>query len=94
MRMACRAELNAALEPAPGIVGWLDRAAELGLRLAVASSSPITHVGAMLDQAGLRRRFEVLATGEEVDAHKPDPAIYDHIPIAAPCALINSDYIR
>jgi putative hydrolase of the HAD superfamily len=30
----------------------------------------------MLDQAGLRRRFEVLATGEEVDAHKPDPAIY------------------
>ncbi|MEV0730987.1 HAD-IA family hydrolase [Polymorphospora sp. NPDC050346] len=76
LRMAHRAELNAALEPAPGIVGWLDRAAELGLRLAVASSSPVTHVGAMLDQAGLRGRFEVLATGEEVDAHKPDPAVY------------------
>ncbi|MFB6391959.1 HAD family hydrolase [Polymorphospora lycopeni] len=76
LRMAYRAELNAALEPAPGIVGWLDRAAELGLRLAVASSSPVTHVGAMLDQAGLRGRFEVLATGEEVDAHKPDPAVY------------------
>lgn len=75
-RMAHRAELNAALEPGPGIVGWLDRAAELGLRLAVASSSPITHVGAMLDQAGLRARFEVLATGEEVAAHKPDPAVY------------------
>ncbi|MEV7225821.1 HAD-IA family hydrolase [Polymorphospora sp. NPDC051019] len=76
LRMAHRAELNAALEPAPGIVGWLDRAAELGLRLAVASSSPVTHVGAMLDQTGLRGRFEVLATGEEVDAHKPDPAVY------------------
>ena len=75
-RMAYRAELNAALEPAPGIVGWLDRAAELGLRLAVASSSPVTHVGAMLDQTGLRARFEVLATGEEVAAHKPDPAVY------------------
>ncbi|MFC6020647.1 HAD family hydrolase [Plantactinospora solaniradicis] len=76
LRMAHRAELNAALEPAPGIVGWLDRAAELGLRLAVASSSPVTHVGPMLDQAGLRARFEVLATGEEVAAHKPDPAVY------------------
>ena len=76
LRMAYRAELNSALEPAPGIVAWLDRAAELGLRLAVASSSPITHVGAMLDRAGLRARFEVLATGEEVPAHKPDPAVY------------------
>ncbi|MET8370601.1 HAD-IA family hydrolase [Micromonospora profundi] len=76
LRMAYRAELNAALEPAPGIVGWLDRAAELGLRLAVASSSPVTHVGAMLDRTGLRARFEVLVTGEEVAAHKPDPAVY------------------
>ncbi|GAA0529677.1 HAD family hydrolase [Paractinoplanes ferrugineus] len=76
LRMAYRAELNAALEPSPGIVAWLDRAAELGLRLAVASSSPVTHVGAMLDQAGLLDRFEVLATGEEVTGHKPDPGVY------------------
>jgi HAD superfamily hydrolase (TIGR01509 family) len=75
-RTAYRLELNKALAPAPGIVGWLERAAELGLRLAVASSSPLTHVGAMLDHAGLRERFEVLATGEEVAAHKPDPAVY------------------
>ncbi|WIM92701.1 HAD-IA family hydrolase [Actinoplanes oblitus] len=76
LRMAYRAGLNAALTPAPGVTEWLDRAAELGLRLAVASSSPLTHVGALLDQAGLRARFEVLATGEEVTAHKPDPAVY------------------
>ena len=75
-RTAYRLELNKALAPAPGIVGWLERAAELGLRLAVASSSPLTHVGALLDHAGLRQRFEVLATGEEVAAHKPDPAVY------------------
>ncbi|MDG4783729.1 HAD-IA family hydrolase [Micromonospora sp. WMMD961] len=76
LRMAYRAELNATLGPAPGIIGWLDRAAALGLRLAVASSSPLVHVSAMLDRAGLRARFEVLATGEEVAAHKPDPAVY------------------
>ncbi|WP_433040836.1 HAD family hydrolase [Dactylosporangium sp. CS-033363] len=76
LRMAYRAELNAALDPAPGIVDWLERAAELGLRLAVASSSAVSHVGPMLDRVGLRARFEVLATGEEVAAHKPDPAVY------------------
>lgn len=76
LRMAYREQLNAALGLAPGIVGWLDRATELGLRLAVASSSPSTHVGMMLDRAGLRARFEVLATGEEVATHKPDPAVY------------------
>jgi HAD superfamily hydrolase (TIGR01509 family) len=76
LRMAHRAALNAVLPPAPGIVGWLGRAEELGLRLAVASSSAITHVGGMLERAGLLDRFEVLATGEEVAAHKPDPAVY------------------
>lgn len=75
-RMAYRARLNAALEPAPGITAWLETAVERGLRLAVASSSPISHVGTMLDRAGLRERFEVLATGDETPAHKPDPAVY------------------
>ena len=95
LRMAYRAKLNAALEPAPGIVGWLDRAAELGLRLAVASSSPIAHVGVMLDQAGLRARFEVLATGDESTAHKPDPAVYllalERLGLAAEEALALED---
>ncbi|MFC4110371.1 HAD family hydrolase [Micromonospora zhanjiangensis] len=95
LRMAYRADLNAALEPAPGIVRWLDRAGELGLRLAVASSSPLTHVGAMLDRAGLRARFEVLATGEEVTAHKPDPAVYllalERLGLPAPEAVAFED---
>jgi HAD superfamily hydrolase (TIGR01509 family) len=95
LRSAYRAELNAALEPAPGIGGWLERATELGLRLAVASSSPVSHVGAMLDQAGLRTRFEVLATGDEVVAHKPDPAVYllalDRLGVAAREAVAFED---
>ena len=76
LRTAYRAQLNAALGLAPGIADWLDRAAALGLRLAVASSSAFTHVGTMLDQVGLRACFEVTATGDEVAAHKPDPAVY------------------
>ncbi|GIE92189.1 putative hydrolase of the HAD superfamily [Actinoplanes regularis] len=76
LRTAHRARLNAALQPAPGITDWLDRAAGLGLRLAVASSSGSAHVSPLLDQVGLRDRFEVLATGDEVGAHKPDPGVY------------------
>ena len=76
LRMEHRAGLNAALEPSPGVERWLDRAAELGLRLAVASSSARGHVDGMLRRAGLRERFELLATGDEVPAHKPDPAVY------------------
>jgi HAD superfamily hydrolase (TIGR01509 family) len=75
-RMAYRRRLNEALKPAPGIAGWLERARGLGLRLAVASSSRLAHVGPMLDRAGLVKFFEVLATGDEVAAHKPDPAVY------------------
>ncbi|MDR7273684.1 HAD family hydrolase [Catenuloplanes atrovinosus] len=76
LRQEYRRRLNDALAPAAGVVSWLDRAGELGLRLAVASSSPVSHVGALLGRAGLRDRFEVLATGDEVAAHKPDPAVY------------------
>jgi HAD superfamily hydrolase (TIGR01509 family) len=76
LRQAYRLTLNAALTPAPGVVEWLDRAGERGLRAAVASSSARPHVAGMLEQAGLLDRFEVLATGDEVPAHKPDPAVY------------------
>ncbi|GAA3454666.1 HAD-IA family hydrolase [Dactylosporangium matsuzakiense] len=95
LRQAHRAVLNAALQPAPGITGWLDRAAALGLRLAVASSSHVEHVGAMLNRAGLLPRFEVLATGDEVPAPKPDPAVYrlalDRLGVAAAEAVAFED---
>jgi beta-phosphoglucomutase-like phosphatase (HAD superfamily) len=52
-RVAYRDELNAALGLAPGIGRWLDEARQLGVRLAVASSSPTTWVR---QDRGLRRR--------------------------------------
>ncbi|MEV4349138.1 HAD-IA family hydrolase [Actinoplanes sp. NPDC049596] len=73
-RAAYRLELNRKLEPAPGIREWF-REAE-GLRLAVASSSHEDHVRGLLERAGLAAAVEVLACGNEVAAHKPDPAVY------------------
>ncbi|GAA2629675.1 HAD family hydrolase [Dactylosporangium fulvum] len=75
-RIAYREELHATLGPAPGISEWFAEAAGLGLRLAVASSSPTHWVHGHLTRAGLLSRFEVVACGDEVTGHKPDPAVY------------------
>jgi HAD superfamily hydrolase (TIGR01509 family) len=73
-RIAYRDRLNEALEFSAGIEDWLDTAE--GLRLAVASSSPASWVLPLLEQSGHLARFDVVACGDEVDAHKPDPAVY------------------
>ncbi|WP_204300352.1 HAD-IA family hydrolase [Actinoplanes campanulatus] len=54
----------------------LDEAEGLGLRLAVASGSARSWVAGHLARTGDLARFEVLARGDEVAGHKPDPAVY------------------
>ncbi|GAA0519574.1 haloacid dehalogenase [Paractinoplanes deccanensis] len=75
-RTTYRRGLNQRLEPAPGIRAWFREAGELGLRLAVASSSHEDHVRGNLVRTGLAADITVLACGNEVAAHKPDPAVY------------------
>jgi len=76
-RVAFRNDLNAKLGLLPGIARWLDEAAAMRLRLAVASSSPRAWVSGLLTQAGYLDRFEALACGDDVTTGpKPDPAVY------------------
>jgi HAD superfamily hydrolase (TIGR01509 family) len=75
-RIAHRDRLNAGLGLRPGLNAWLDQARGLGLRLAIASSSPGRWVSGLLGAAGFLDRFEILACGDEVAAAKPDPAVY------------------
>ena len=75
-RLAYRDRLHQELDLAAGISGWLDEAASLGLRLAVASSSPRFWVTGHLARAGIVEMFEVLACGDEVARHKPAPDVY------------------
>jgi HAD superfamily hydrolase (TIGR01509 family) len=75
-RLAYRDQLNAGLGLSPGIASWLDRARELGLRLAVASSSPREWVHTLLARVGYLDRFEVTTCGDEVAEPKPDPGVY------------------
>ncbi|GAA4586901.1 putative hydrolase of the HAD superfamily [Actinoplanes octamycinicus] len=75
-RMAYREEVHATLGLSSGIASWLGEAERRGLRLAVASSSPGSWVRSHLQRTGDLARFEVLACGDEVPGHKPDPAVY------------------
>jgi putative hydrolase of the HAD superfamily len=75
-RLSYREEVHATLDLAAGIARWLDEARDLGIRLAVASSSHRDWVVDHLDRVGYLDRFELLACGDEVGTVKPDPAVY------------------
>jgi HAD superfamily hydrolase (TIGR01509 family) len=60
----------------PGVVAWLDEAAELGLEVAIASSSGAEWVEPLLDQLGLRHRFRHIACYGDGLAAKPEPDTY------------------
>jgi putative hydrolase of the HAD superfamily len=74
--VAYREKLHEELDLADGLREWLDEAATLGLRLAVASSSPLEWLTTHLGRAGVLDSFEVLAGGDEVGQHKPAPDVY------------------
>jgi sugar-phosphatase len=48
----------------------------LGLRLALASSSPMPLIDAVLSLGELASLFDVVVSGEDEDRGKPDPAVY------------------
>lgn len=75
-RTAYRDRLLERLDLAEGLRGWLDEAHRGDLRLAVASSSPRAWVTGHLGRVGALHRFHVLASGDEVDRHKPAPDVY------------------
>jgi len=60
----------------PGIEATLERARALGLKLAVASSSPLDWVGPHVERLGLMPFFHALATREDVTHAKPAPDLY------------------
>jgi HAD superfamily hydrolase (TIGR01509 family) len=68
--------LQRPLDPAPGVIGLVKRARELGLRLGVASSSRRVWIDATLRALGLSAAFDTIVSGDDVERSKPDPQIY------------------
>jgi sugar-phosphatase len=59
-----------------GAVEAVDHVRALGLRLALASSSPMSLIKAVLSLDGLAPRFDAVVSGEDEELGKPDPAVY------------------
>jgi len=62
--------------PLPGVHAYLQRARELGLKLAIASSSSCTWVEGHLTRLGLREFFACIRARDDVLRTKPDPQLY------------------
>ncbi|MFT3766380.1 MAG: HAD family phosphatase [Minicystis sp.] len=65
----------AELQLKPGLVALLDDAVG-ALPIAVASSSPLRLIHAVLDRFGLRARMDAIVSGESVASPKPAPDIF------------------
>ncbi|MFA2690114.1 HAD family hydrolase [Bacillus mycoides] len=59
-----------------GVKEYLEEAKELGLKIALASSSSREWVVRFLEELQIRDYFEVIKTREDVEKVKPDPALY------------------
>lgn len=66
----------AALGPMPGVEDWLADAAELGLAIGVASSSPRSWVSARLEQLHVDDQVHAVVCGGEGHRSKPAPDLY------------------
>lgn len=62
----------------PGVRAAIAQVQAAGLRLALASSSPMVLIEAMLQHLGLRDAFEILRSADAETHGKPHPAVYLH----------------
>lgn len=62
----------------PGVKETIQAVKAAGLRLALASSSPMKLIQAMLQHFGIKEEFELLHSAESEDYGKPHPAVYIH----------------
>lgn len=62
--------------PLPGVRETLECLCEMGVSLALASSSDHEDIDFCLNVSGLSSYFPIRASGDEVEEGKPDPAVY------------------
>lgn len=76
LRLQREMEMIARQPVLPGIKDFIQRAGELDIKLAVASSSSCEWVVNHLEQRGLRQHFVCIFAADDVEVTKPDPTLY------------------
>lgn len=80
----------------PGIAETLAALRERGVRIALASSSPMEKIDQVLDECGIGEYFEIRVSGNDFAESKPNPEIYLHtlerlgLPAEACCCVEDS----
>jgi putative hydrolase of the HAD superfamily len=77
-RKAHESELRRHLHLLPGVAELLKEADSLGLRIAIASSSPRVWIDSWMDQLGLHDHFHHISTVDDTGKVKPDPSLFLH----------------
>ncbi len=72
-------ERSDALEPMPGLLGFIEGWRERGVARSLVTNAPKENVIAMLSALGLEDAFEPVILADEVEAGKPDPAPYNAV---------------
>ena len=67
---------SGAIEPVAGSVEFIKALHEAGIPMALATSSNVRAMNAVLDNFGIRRFFSSILSGGELPESKPHPAIY------------------
>lgn len=62
----------------PGVASTISELKRRGVRVALASSSPMDNIREVLAACGLSDAFEVMVSGEQFHESKPNPEIYLH----------------
>jgi len=60
----------------PGVREFLDKLESVSLKTAIATSASAARTSGTLRRLKLDGKFSVVVTGDDVDAGKPDPAVY------------------
>lgn len=83
------------LEPLPGLISFVRRARERGLKLSLVTNAPRANVLAILRALELENDFDDVVLADEVGEAKPDPGPYKaalkHLDVAAGEALAFED---
>ncbi len=63
-------------KPVDGLIEFLEKSQELGIKMAVATASANPNMEFILDGLDLRRFFDAVTTANDVKQGKPDPAMF------------------
>ncbi len=72
-----RQAIRGSVRPLPGVLVWLERLGEMGVRQAVASSAPYENVEALVDELEISSFFDALVSGSGMPG-KPNPDVFLH----------------